>query len=145
MPALLLAAADREAEARCGGVPSHDGVAGRIHERLRSAYRRWPGSSAPHTLQRFTHPGYDGWLAAAACLSFGVYMELARNAPVQPANTGTATLLPTKISEPLENMALGLRQRAVRRLSRWFHKRSGGRHRSPRTRDARRSRRRRPG
>lgn len=124
MPASLLAALDREGEAWCNGVHSHDGVAGRVPAR-RGLTDAGQGRLFRTPFKRFTRE-YGGWLAAAACLCFGVYAISTRGAAA-PTNTNSANIAGAfakpieTIARPLEDVALGLRQRAVERLNRWFN------------------------
>jgi hypothetical protein len=113
LPASLLAALDRECEAWCGGVHSHDGqVVGRIHKpgTLTDVGR---GHRVRTPFRRFTRE-YGGWLAAAACLSFGVYAWSNRQVP--------GVMGPPKPSAPDK---AGFMSRpfelAVDRVSRWFN------------------------
>lgn len=116
LPASLLAALDREGEAWCGGVHSHDGVAGRIHEPgWRSDVGRGHALKTPY--KRFTRE-YGGWLAAAACLTFGIY---AWNTP--------ATVTPQFGPGPKPPERAGFMSRplelAIDRLDRWFNDTKG--------------------
>lgn len=119
LPASLLAALDREGDAWCAGVSSQS-VAGRIHDRapFRSDVGR--GHAVRTPFKRFTRE-YGGWLAAAACLAFGIYTL---STQPTPGTTGPApfkgAIIADSLTRPIENMALSLRQRAVERLERWF-------------------------
>jgi hypothetical protein len=123
MPASLLAALDREGEAWCGGVHSHDDeqVAGRIvHPRTGRMTDVGQGHLLRTPFKRFTRE-YGGWLAAAACLSFGVYAWNSRNAPVTNVTDPGKAIVGGEVVRPIENAALSLRQRAMERLNRWFN------------------------
>jgi hypothetical protein len=125
VPASLLAALDREGEAWCGGVQSCDQVAGRIHERSGRLTDVGQGRLFRTPFKRFTRE-YGGWIAAAACLCFGVYAIGTRGAAApsdsNSANIASSLTKPIEtIARPLEDVALGLRQRAVERLNRWFN------------------------
>ncbi|HZW06358.1 MAG TPA: hypothetical protein VFF65_04475 [Phycisphaerales bacterium] len=113
IPASLLAALDREAEAWCGGVHAHDGdqIAGRI-----TRHNPGRGSIVRTPFKRFTRE-YGGWLAAAACLCFGVY---AWNSRATPSDSFVGPPRPeASIASlfPLEG--------AMERIDRWFNSPKG--------------------
>jgi len=116
LPASLLAALDREAEAWSNGVHSHDHVAGRIHEPgWRSDVGKGHALRTPY--KRFMRE-YGGWFAAAACLCFGVYAwnnRAVAPAPsaAPPVTTMSAGLTPAPLVSAVE--------RAVERVDRWMN------------------------
>ncbi len=124
LPASLLAALEREGEAWCGGVHSHDAVAGRIGGSPRSATRHSVVRTPVVMGRRFSRE-YGGWLAAAACLVFGVYSWNTRDMGDTPAmgparprvEPARADLAPKFLSRPFEL--------AVDRLDRWFNESKG--------------------
>ena len=117
LPASLLASLDREGEAWCGGVHSHDDVAGRIHEPtpFRSDVGR--GHAVRTPFKRFTRE-YGGWLAAAACLCFGVYTWNNRT-----VHTTVIKEKDTAMVDPAPPvLQASLFEPVVDRLNRWFNK-----------------------
>ncbi|MDP1661011.1 MAG: hypothetical protein Q8L55_03765 [Phycisphaerales bacterium] len=123
LPASLLAALGREGEAWCGGVHSQDGLAGRIGASSRSA--RHSAVRTPVVMGRRFSREYGGWLAAAACLVFGVYSWNTRDmgddsqmGPPRPAiMNASADLTPKFLARPFEL--------AADRLDRWFNESKG--------------------
>ncbi|MFT3687231.1 MAG: hypothetical protein QM783_20300 [Phycisphaerales bacterium] len=134
MPQSLIHALDREAEAWCAGVQSNnEAVVARIHtstgrSSLTGLTDVGRGRLIRTPFKRFTRE-YGGWIAAAACLCFGVYSWNINNHqpsgqmnPAGPGKVETAGIVPTSISGPIEKLAKGLQQRAVDRMNDWFNR-----------------------
>lgn len=114
LPASLLAALDREGEAWCGGVHSHDDVAGRIHRQSFGLTDVGRGHIVRTPFKRFTRE-YGGWLAAAACLCFGVYSWNTR------ATDESVAFGPSKPPERAGFMTRPI-EMAIERVDRWINK-----------------------
>ncbi|HYD01364.1 MAG TPA: hypothetical protein VEB22_09075 [Phycisphaerales bacterium] len=115
LPASLLAALDREAEAWCGGMHAHDDdqIAGQIGGG-RSRHNPGRGNIVRTPFKRFTRE-YGGWLAAAACLCFGVYAW--NNRTAAPA----VVMGPPKPADNTAVASLFAFEGAIERIDRWFN------------------------
>ena len=110
MPASLLAALDREGEAWCNGVSSGEArvaypYTGKMTDVGQGRLIRTP-------FKRFTRE-YGGWLAAAACLTFGIYAWNTRQTTVVEVPGPPKPIEAGFMSRPFEL--------ASERINRWFN------------------------
>lgn len=116
MPASLLAALDREGEAWCNGVSSGEArvaypYTGKMTDVGQGRLIRTP-------FKRFTRE-YGGWLAAAACLTFGIYAWNTRNTVAPDMGPGPR---PFEQEAGLGNQFLARPlELASERINRWFN------------------------
>lgn len=111
MPASLLAALDREGEAWCNGVSS--GAARVVYPYTGQLTDVGQGRLLRTPFKRFTRE-YGGWLAAAACLTFGLYAW----------NSREGTVVQNIVVGPPKPIEAGFMSRplelAAERWDRWF-------------------------
>lgn len=112
MPASLLAALDREGEAWSNGVKS--GAARVVYPYTGQLTDVGQGRLLRTPFKRFTRE-YGGWLAAAACLCFGIYAWNTRNEATPDLGPGKTISAgpPPFLARPLEL--------ASERINRWFN------------------------